>query len=68
MTQAYIIREAVKGLEYLHSVHLLHRDVKGHNVLFSANADVKLCDFGVSATLNEKQGGRTTAIGTPYVR
>ncbi|XP_077988577.1 dual specificity mitogen-activated protein kinase kinase 5-like [Glandiceps talaboti] len=41
----------VKGLNYLWSLKIMHRDVKPSNILVSTKGDVKLCDFGVSAQL-----------------
>ena len=50
---AIFLREVVAGLNYLHSNHKMHRDVKSSNILISANGEVKLADFGVSAKLTE---------------
>lgn len=36
------------------------------NVLLTANGNIMLCDFGVSARLNHNQSKRSTFIGTPY--
>lgn len=44
---AYILREVVAGLSYLHASCVLHRDVKGQNVLLTRTARVKLIDFGM---------------------
>nr|XP_020472256.1 TRAF2 and NCK-interacting protein kinase-like isoform X7 [Monopterus albus] len=63
---AYVCREILKGLTHLHQHKVIHRDIKGQNVLLTENADVKLVDFGVSAQLDRTVGRRNTFIGTPY--
>ncbi|KAB1256870.1 Mitogen-activated protein kinase kinase kinase kinase 4 [Camelus dromedarius] len=55
-----------EGLAHLHIHHVIHRDIKGQNVLLTENAEVKLVDFGVSAQLDRTVGRRNTFIGTPY--
>uniref|UniRef100_A0A3P9J3E7 non-specific serine/threonine protein kinase n=1 Tax=Oryzias latipes TaxID=8090 RepID=A0A3P9J3E7_ORYLA len=63
---AYICREILRGLCHLHNHKVIHRDIKGQNVLLTENAEVKLVDFGVSAQLDRTVGRRNTFIGTPY--
>uniref|UniRef100_A0A8C4YZY5 non-specific serine/threonine protein kinase n=1 Tax=Gadus morhua TaxID=8049 RepID=A0A8C4YZY5_GADMO len=63
---AYICREILRGLAHLHQHKVIHRDIKGQNVLLTENAEVKLVDFGVSAQLDRTVGRRNTFIGTPY--
>jgi len=63
---AYICREISRGLSHLHASKIIHRDIKGQNVLLTDNAEVKLVDFGVSARLDKTIGRRNTFIGTPY--
>uniref|UniRef100_A0A1I8IA19 non-specific serine/threonine protein kinase n=1 Tax=Macrostomum lignano TaxID=282301 RepID=A0A1I8IA19_9PLAT len=63
---AYLCREILRGLKHLHDNKVIHRDIKGQNVLLTDDAEVKLVDFGVSAQLDKTVGRRNTFIGTPY--
>ena len=64
---AFILREALKGLLYLHKTGRIHRDIKSDNVLLNTDGRVKLGDFGFCAMISEgKTAKRKTVVGTPY--
>lgn len=63
---AYVLREVLNALVYLHSEHRIHRDIKAANVLVSSEGMVKVSDFGVSAQLYDTVGfKRRTFVGSP---
>uniref|UniRef100_A0A3Q1FRL6 non-specific serine/threonine protein kinase n=1 Tax=Acanthochromis polyacanthus TaxID=80966 RepID=A0A3Q1FRL6_9TELE len=63
---AYILHEALMGLQHLHINKTIHRDVKGNNILLTTQGGVKLVDFGVSAQLTNTRLRRNTSVGTPF--
>lgn len=60
---ATIIKETLKGLEYIHKAGLIHRDIKADNILISDNGDIKIADFGIVGNMT-KGNCCNTFVGT----
>jgi len=63
---AHLCKETLEGLEYFHSLHRIHRDIKSDNILLGSKGEVKLADFGYAAQLTQQKMKRNTIVGTPY--
>lgn len=63
---AYVAREALKALVYVHQKGRIHRDVKSDNFLINDAGEVKISDFGHAAQLTQAKVKRHTVVGTPY--
>jgi len=63
---AFVCQEVLKGLEGIHALRRIHRDVKSDNVLTDFDGHMKLADFGYCAQISNEKLKRTTVVGTPY--
>ncbi|XP_063784144.1 serine/threonine-protein kinase 10 [Pseudophryne corroboree] len=61
-----ICKQMLEALAYLHSMKIIHRDLKAGNVLLTQDGAIKLADFGVSARNVKTLQRRDSFIGTPY--
>jgi hypothetical protein len=62
-------RQALEGLQYAHRRAVLHRDLKPHNLLLTAEGDVKVSDFGLLKLVQRTPAGkapRAAILGTPH--
>lgn len=68
----YFLYQTLRGLRYIHSAKVLHRDIKPGNLLLTSNCDLKICDFGmarvISSNPEEHAGFMTAYVATRWYR
>lgn len=65
---AFILRETAKAILHLHENNIIHRDVRGSNILMTREGEIKLCDFGLSRETKTTKGKRATCIGSSRLK
>lgn len=60
------IKQVLEGLLYLHNQGVIHRDIKGANILTTKKGHVKLADFGVAVDKLHAASDTSDVVGTPY--
>jgi len=60
---AYVAREVLKALSFLHKHHLIHRDLKSSNIMMTITGDIKLIDFGLCTSI--AKGPKIKMCGSP---
>lgn len=61
---ATILRDVANGLHYLHTIRIIHRDIKPDNIVISVDGVVKIVDFGASICLIKNLPTRKSIVGT----
>lgn len=62
---AYICREILLGLDFMHKKNKVHRDLKSDNILVNKEGDIKIADFGFATQLTAERQHRKSVVGTP---
>jgi cyclin-dependent kinase 12/13 len=62
------MKQLLNGLYYCHSNNVLHRDIKGSNLLINEQGELKLADFGLARPYTEQQGNYTNRVITLWYR
>jgi len=64
----YFIYQLLRGLKYIHSARVMHRDLKPNNLLVNANCDLKICDLGLARMSESEESLMTCYVVTRWYR
>lgn len=51
----FIFKQIIEGIQFIHSKNIVHRDIKLDNILIDLNNNIKICDFGVSKQIKNRE-------------
>lgn len=63
-----IMAQILRGIKYLHEHNVMHRDIKGANILLGNDGCVKLADFGLAKQIEQSKGNHTNRVVTLWYR
>ena len=64
----YFVYQVLRGLKYIHSANVIHRDLKPNNLLVNANCDLKICDLGLARLSDSEDSLMTCYVVTRWYR
>lgn len=62
------MKQLLEGIRYLHKCTILHRDIKGSNILLNNRGELRVTDFGLSRPLEENRKNYTPGVVTRWYR
>lgn len=63
----FFIYQVLRGLKYIHSANVIHRDLKPRNLLVNSNCDLKICDFGLARVDEPANADRYARLHTLHI-
>ncbi|KAG9312973.1 kinase-like protein [Chiua virens] len=63
----YFLYQILRGMKYIHSASVIHRDLKPGNLLVNSDCELKICDFGLSRGFDAVPDEHTNGHLTEYV-
>jgi serine/threonine protein kinase len=63
----FFLYQILRGLKFIHSAGILHRDLKPRNLLVNSNCDLKICDFGLARAMGAELKQTKSSVMTDYV-
>ncbi len=63
----FFLYQLLRGLKYMHSAKVFHRDLKPKNILANSDCKLKLCDFGLARAMSSAPSGPQMIFWTDYV-